>query len=89
MDFVYRKYEQNGAQMKGIRRATKEDSKNVDKALDLLSELISLNSKISANVWISAFFASIVTSYTINDISHSDFKKEMNEMIDHYKHWWD
>lgn len=70
-----------------FRPLKKSDQKNVEKALQLLIELIILHqNKIEPSLWMGAMVAALAENCESSEVPFEDFKKEMIKCIDHYNY---
>jgi hypothetical protein len=65
------------------------DQENVQRAADLIDELVAMNPEIQPIFWVSASFSGIVNCFINSGISYERFCKEMNKMMEHYKQRWE
>lgn len=70
--------------MKKQRPRKPDDNDNINKAIDLIFELMSLN-KIESTLWSSACVFVLANGYSQSKVSFKDFKEDMNNAFDHYK----
>jgi hypothetical protein len=72
-----------------LRNSKPTDQENVYKARDLIYALVDLNPQIETNIWVSALMSLSVDTYKENEISFTNFKRDMAQMINHYEKTWD
>lgn len=73
-----------------IKRKPKPiDQENAEKALRLISELVKNHPEIDTNQWISACMSCCVASYYDSGISYEYYAKDMKEMVNFYRGYWE
>lgn len=71
------------------RKPKKTDQDNVQLAYQMISDLARINPEIEASLWVSACFSAIVDSYRNSGASVEQFCKEMDNVKEHYRKWFD
>lgn len=72
-----------------FRAEKKDDQLNVEKAINLINELVQLNPGIETNLWISAFMSLTANTYIQNNVSFVDFYNDISGMLAHFQRIWE
>jgi len=76
--------------MKLERRTSKDDDQDkIDRAVELIYELMGLNKQIEPTLWAGAVISVLVMGYKNSGSSYKHFRREMSDALDHYADWWD
>ncbi len=71
--------------MEEIRLPKPDDYENVNKAIDLIYNLIKLNPQIEAALWPPAIIYILAKAFIQCNFTHDDLLHEMNQAFTHYK----
>ena len=74
---------------KKIRKAKPDDHENIQKAYELIIELMRFNPQIEASLWPGALFSNLVAGYENSGFSFRDFEYEILSMLKHAETWWE
>lgn len=72
-----------------INRREEDDQEQVDKALDILMDFLEEHTEFKINIWVSAMCSAISGSFKVSGFSYEEFKEEVQNMTNFYKHRWD
>ncbi len=75
--------------MKEIRPGQDSDQENIEKAFQLVKNLIKSHSEIEPTLWAGAIWSVLIDGYMACDFSYEDFCNEWEKIKHHYKKWWD
>lgn len=71
------------------RNPKKTDQEVVQRAFNMLKNLIEKHSEIEPTLWAAAFWSILVHGYNASGVSYEEFTKELDKLKHHYKHWFD
>lgn len=71
------------------RPPKKTDQRQIEKAFNLLKEVMVEHPEIEPTLWASAFWSVLVEGYSTSGMSYKQFSLEWNEIKHHYKSWFD
>lgn len=74
--------------MKERRPSQENDQANVEKAYQLIKELMSQHPEIEGSLWAGAVWSVFVNGYKQSDFSYEDFCQEVKDACAHSKCWW-
>lgn len=74
--------------MKKIRPPLETDQVNMDKAFQLIMDLMHTNKHIEPSLWAGAVFSVFVNGYQQSGFSYEEFCEELKRVSKHYKCWW-
>jgi hypothetical protein len=75
--------------MKEIRPRLENDQENIQKAYELISNLIEEHTEIESTLWVGDIYSMLVSGYLKNGFSYEDFCEELNKISEFYKSRWD
>lgn len=76
--------------MKRERRPRKAtDNSDIDKAINLIYELMEFNQSIEPTLWSSAVTFVLINGYKQCGYSYKDFRHEISTAFDHYEYIFD
>lgn len=62
------------------------DNDDIEKAIDLIYELMECNPSIEPTLWSSAVTYVLINGYKQSGYSYKEFRKEISTAFDHYEH---
>lgn len=68
-----------------IRPGKHDDQKNIDKAVDLINELMDSNPGIEETLWSAAMISTVFQGYHNSGCTKKELKEEIFQMHDHYE----
>ncbi len=71
------------------RKPKKSDQEQVEKAFDLLYNIVQENPHIEPTLWASAMWSCLVNVYINSGTPHKEFCEETEKIKEHYKNRWD
>ncbi len=71
------------------RKQKNNDQEKVDKAFDMIYELMSLNQSIEPTLWASAVWSTLVNGYKQSGFTYNMFQEEVKKVVVHYEEWFD
>ena len=74
---------------KKLRPSKPTDQENVEKAYQILLELMESHKEIEKPLWIGAFASIITFGFKNNGFTHEEFMDEIDLMFGNCKQWWD
>jgi len=72
-----------------IRSPKPDDQEMVEEGFNAMKRVLKENPQIEPSLWVSVCLSCIVESYVNSGISYTQFKKEMESAVAHYKEWWE
>lgn len=71
------------------RPAKKDDQENTERAYEILTETVNLNSDIERTLWVGAMISLLIEGFINSGISYEAFCAEWDRIKTHYKPWWE
>lgn len=75
--------------MKKFRPPLPDDQEKVEKAYQLIMDVMDKNKEIEPTLWCGAVWSVLVNGYQQDEFSYEDFRKEAAKVVKHYEHWWE
>ena len=75
--------------MKEIRPPHENDQEKIQRAYDLIMDLMNNHPEIEPTLWCGAVWSALVVGYKVCRFSYAEFRDEIFKISRHYKSWWD
>lgn len=70
------------------RTPKNDDQSQIDKAFEIIKEIIRANSGVEGAILFCAMMSAGVDNYIHSGITYKEWCCELDRMKKHYKHWW-
>lgn len=72
-----------------LRPSKEDDQENIDRAFNILKDVIKAYPRIEPTVWAAAIWSCLVDGYANSGVSYEEFCDEWYKVKEHYKNWFD